>query len=60
MTEALQDAVSSLRQTVFRIQVQGRALTEDEMLTVERIHRALPLLEQALSILQGDATGGLK
>ena len=50
----LEQLIEALRGEAARIQIQGRALTEEEMATVERIYQALPRLTLALAILQGE------
>ena len=49
MEQKIQDLIDELRQIATKIQIQGRALTQEEILDVERIYRVLPYLEQALT-----------
>ena len=52
--EALKNVIEELTQEAAQIQIQGRALTPDEMARVQAIHQALPHLQQALDILSAE------
>jgi hypothetical protein len=52
--EALNKIIEDLMQEAAQIQIQGRALTPDEMARVEAIYQALPHLRQALGILSAE------
>jgi len=47
----LESIIEELTQEAARIQIQGRALTPEEMSRVQSIYEALPHLKQALAIL---------
>jgi len=49
--ETLKQLMEQLNQEASQIQIQGRALTADEMARVQAINQSLPLLAQALHIL---------
>lgn len=51
--DLLRRATTSLQQESARIQVQGRALTEEEMTRVKKIESAVELINQALAQLGG-------
>jgi hypothetical protein len=47
--DQLRAIITALRQEAASIQIQARALSEDEKKRVEKINVALPLLEEALA-----------
>ena len=51
--DLLRRAAESLQQESARIQIQGRALTEEEMTRVKKIESAVELINQALAQLGG-------
>lgn len=53
-SDLLKRVRDNLQQESAHIQIQGRALTDEEKRRVEKIGRAIPLIDQALNELGGD------
>lgn len=56
--ESLKRVRDTLHSESARIQIQGRALSEDELRRVDVLNRAIESIDQAISALEGDGSGG--
>lgn len=57
--EKLKQVIEQLEQEAIQLQIQGRALTPDELGRIDAINQSLPLLRQALHILSEETKTNL-